>query len=39
MFIVFTATEYEFSKAEKRKTMSSLNDNSFKDEYLAWMSA
>ena len=35
--IVFTASEYEFPKAEMRKIVSSLNDNSYKDEYLAWM--
>jgi hypothetical protein len=37
VFIIFTASEYEFPKAEVRKILSSLNDNAFKDEYLAWM--
>jgi hypothetical protein len=37
VFVVFTATEYEFPKAEMRKIAAALNSNPFKDEYLAWM--
>ena len=37
VFLIFTATEYEFSNKEIREIISKLNDNEYNKEYLDWM--
>jgi len=37
IFLLFTVSEYEFSKKEIKKIVNSLNDNKYNKEYLDWM--
>ncbi len=37
IFVIFSATEYEFERGKLREIVTSLNDNEYRDEYLAWM--
>jgi hypothetical protein len=37
VFLVFTVSDHEFTKAEMKTNVARLNDNPYLDEYLAWM--
>jgi Domain of unknown function (DUF4303) len=37
VFLTFTVSDYEFTKAETKRTIIRLNDSPYRDEYLAWM--
>jgi Domain of unknown function (DUF4303) len=37
IFLMFSVTDYEFEKADEVAIVTSLNDNQYRDEYLAWM--
>ena len=37
IFLIFTVTEYEFSKKELKSIINVLNDNEYNKEYLEWM--
>ena len=35
--LLFTVTEYEFSKEKRKEIITRLNDNDYKNEYLDWL--
>ncbi len=37
IFLIFTVTEFEFDDSDIINMVTQLNDNKYKDEYLAWM--
>jgi hypothetical protein len=37
ILLLFTATEYEFSKEKRKEIITRLNDNEYKNEYLDWL--
>ncbi|WP_300669630.1 DUF4303 domain-containing protein [Soonwooa sp.] len=37
IFLFFTISDYDFKKKDIKAIVEKLNDNSYKDEYLAWM--
>ncbi|MBV8326246.1 DUF4303 domain-containing protein [Chryseobacterium sp.] len=37
IFLIFTVSDYEFETDDLRKIITRLNDNEYKNEYLAWM--
>jgi hypothetical protein len=37
IFLIFSVTEYEFSKKELKNIVARLNDNEYKNEYINWI--
>ncbi|MCQ9636879.1 DUF4303 domain-containing protein [Chryseobacterium sp. WG23] len=37
IFLIFTVSEYEFETEDLENIITGLNNNKYKDEYLAWM--
>lgn len=37
IFLLFTVSDYEFSKRDLQQIITSLNNNEYRDEYLEWM--